>query len=192
MKIRPRTKGIAITIGLAIVGLAISVYSAQNTSILLFGTIPDSQVFDGPVNFTVRILTLKPGEKLPWHYHPGYAFNVVKTGTLTVEDGCGSQRTLTEGQGFEEVDGRVHRGRNLTDKDVVVYDSFLIPKDKQTTITFTGEERHCGPPQVVDECQDNGWKNFNHPQTFTDMKQCLTFIRLQHETRFPFQQQSSK
>src|SRR5262249_52214762 len=122
MKFGSRGKALAIAVAVGVALVCVAAYSAATTEILLAGTIPDSQVFNGPVNVTVRVLTLKPGDKLPWHYHPGYAFNVVKSGTETVEDGCGGQKTLTPGQGFEEIPGRVHRGRNLTDKDVVVYD----------------------------------------------------------------------
>jgi quercetin dioxygenase-like cupin family protein len=185
MKIAPRRKGLAISIALAVLLLGVAVYSAT-TDILLSGTIPDSQVFNGPANVTVRILTLKPGDKLPWHYHPGYAFNVVKSGTLTVEDGCGSQKTLTPGQGFEEIDGRVHRGRNLSNADVVVYDCFLIPQDKQTTMTFPDEEPRCGPPLETDECKSDGWRKFSHPRSFADESQCLSVVRTSRSQRFQF------
>src|SRR5262245_38106513 len=184
MKINPRNRLLVLAICFAVALLAITVYSAQTTSILLSGTIHDSQVFNGPVNVTVRMLTLKPGDKLPWHYHPGYALNIVKSGTLTVDDGCGSERTLIPGQGLEEIEGRVHRGRNNTDTDVVVYDSFVIPKDKQTTITFPDDQPRCGPPQQTDECKNNGWRKFNHPQSFASEEQCLTFVRQLRERRF--------
>ena len=77
----------------------------------------------------MRTLTIAPRESLQWHYHPGYAFNVVKSGTLTVEDGCGGEEaTLIPGQAFEEMDGRVHRAKNLSQTDpVVVYNTFIVP-----------------------------------------------------------------
>ena len=186
LKIKPR-KASVISIAVGFLLLCAAAYSAADMEILLSGTIQESQVFNGPANLTVRILTLKPGDKLPWHYHPGYAFNVVKSGTLTVEDGCGSKKTLTAGQGFEEVGGRVHRGRNLSDTDTIVYDCFLIPQDKQTTITFPGEESRCGPPMETDECKNNGWRKFDHPRTFTNQSQCLSFVRNLRDKRFQFQ-----
>src|SRR5215471_11362307 len=154
MKLKTR-RGAVLAISLGVVLTGVTAYAAV-TVILAVGTIPQSQLFDGPATVTVRTLTIAPGESLQWHYHPGYAFNVVKSGTETVEDGCGGQKTLTPGQGFEEIPGRVHRGRNLTDKDVVVYDSFIIPQGKPTTVTFPGEERRCGPPQDIIECKQNG------------------------------------
>ena len=104
---------LVIGISLGIMLLGVTVYSAT-TNILAVGTIPNSQLFDGPATVTVRTLTIAPGEMLAWHYHPGYAFNVVKSGTLTVEDGCGGdEETLTPGQAFEEMEGRVHRAKNV-------------------------------------------------------------------------------
>src|SRR5512132_2570806 len=100
MKNKIRRKGLAIGISLGVVLLAITAYSATS-NILVEGTIPSSVFFEGPVKVTVRTLTIKPGEALPWHYHPGYAFNVVKSGTLTVESGCGGEETLAPGDAFE-------------------------------------------------------------------------------------------
>jgi hypothetical protein len=59
---------------------------------------------------------------------PGYAFNVVTHGTLTVEDGCGGEQALQStdnatnpaNPSFEETDGGVHRAKNLGTEDVVV------------------------------------------------------------------------
>src|SRR5258705_5368495 len=163
MKTKPRNKTLVITISFAVVFLCVSVYSAT-TNILVEGTIADSQVFDGPAKVITRTLTVKPGEVVPWHYHPGHAFNVVKSGTLTLEDGCGRVLTLRPGQGFEAIDGRVHRPKNLGDTDVVVYDTFILREGNPTTTNLP--ERRCGPPNDIDECQNGGWRRFNHPQTF--------------------------
>ncbi len=129
---------IAISVAVLLVG--VTAYAAV-TVILVVGIIPESALFDGPATVTVRTLTIAPGESLAWHYHPGYAYNVVKSGTLTVEDGCGGEETLTPGQAFEEMDGRVHRAKNLsTTEDVVVYNTFIVPEGKPTT-TFSCHKR---------------------------------------------------
>ena len=176
MKIRKTYKTLAIAISLGVALLATTVYSATN--LLAVGTIPNSQLFNGPATVTVRTLTIAPGETLLWHYHPGYAFNVVKSGTLTVEDGCGgSDETLTPGQAFEEMEGRVHRAKNLTNTEVVVYNTFIVPQGKPTTVNIPNNERRCGPPENVDECKDDGWLKFNHPQTFISEGQCVSFAR---------------
>src|SRR5882724_12178719 len=107
---------LALVIGLSLIILSGVIAYAASTVILAVGTSPQSEFVNGPATVTVRTLTITPGEVLAWHYHPGYAFNVIKSGTLTVEDGCGGEQTLTPGENsaFEELDGRVHRAKNLS------------------------------------------------------------------------------
>lgn len=175
---------IAICVGVALLG--VTVYSAT-TNILAVGTIPDSQLFNGPATVTVRTLTINPSESLAWHYHPGYAFNVVKSGTLTVEDGCGGElETLTPGQAFEEMEGRVHRAKNLsTTEPVVVYNTFIMPQGKPTTVNIPGNERRCGPPENVEECKNDGWLNFNLPQSFISQGECIDFVKHRPRNTIP-------
>jgi quercetin dioxygenase-like cupin family protein len=177
MKLRTR-RGVVIAISLAVLLVGVTTYAAV-TVILAVGTIEHSELFDGPATVTVRTLTIAPGESLQWHYHPGYAFNVVKSGTLTVEDGCGGhEETLTPGQAFEEMDGRVHRAKNLSATEpVVVYNTFIVPEGKPTTRNIPNNERRCGPPIDVDECKNDGWINFNHPGTFINQGQCIDFVK---------------
>jgi len=167
-----------IAISCAILLTAVTAYAAV-TVILAVGTIPHSELFDGPATVTVRTLTIAPGEPLQWHYHPGYAYNVVKSGTLTVEDGCGGEEeTLTPGQAFEEMDGRVHRAKNLSATEpVVVYNTFIVPEGKPTTRNIPNNERRCGPPIDADECKDDGWLKFTHPSSFINQGQCIDYVR---------------
>jgi len=170
---------LALAVGLSIVTLfGVTAYAAV-TQILAVGTIPHSQLFDGPATVTVRTLTIKPGEVLPWHYHPGYAFNVVKSGTLTVEDGCGGgEETLTPGQAFEELEGHVHRAKNLSaTEDVVVYNTFIVPQGRPTTVNTPNNERRCGPPSDVNECKDGGWEKFTQPRSFSSQGDCVQYVR---------------
>lgn len=163
--------------GFAMGLLGLTVQSATTANILIDGTIPDSKVFEGPVRLSVRELTLKPGEALPLHYHPGHVFIAVKSGTLTVEDGCGEQKKLTSGQGLEKWNGRVHRGKNVDATDVIVYDIFFTSPAKPTTVTIPANERRCGPPKDVNECTNDSWRRFNHPRTFMNQEQCAKFVR---------------
>src|SRR5262245_37884645 len=81
-----------------IAGLAIllSVSAQASTSVILaVGTNLYSELIGGPAVVTTRQLTITNGEVLPWHYHPGRVFTVVKQGTLTVEDGCGGVEVYT-------------------------------------------------------------------------------------------------
>lgn len=176
MKLRTPRSLVIATVGLLLVG--ITAYAAV-TNILALGTNQHSELFNGPASLTVRTLTIAPGESLAWHYHPGYAYNVVKSGTLTVEDGCGGEEeTLTPGQAFEEMDGRVHRARNLSaTEDVVVYNTFIVPQGKPTTRNIPNNERRCGPPIDINECKDDGWLKFDHPRSFINQGECVDFVR---------------
>jgi quercetin dioxygenase-like cupin family protein len=184
MRARRRWKTVVIA-GVAMGLLGVTVQSATTAHILVDATIPSSKVFEGPVRLTVRELTLKPGEALPLHYHPGHVFIAVKTGTLTVEDGCGEQRKLTSGQGVEEWNGRVHRGKNVDATDAIVYDIFFTSPTRPTTVTIPANERRCGPPRDVDECTNDGWREFNHPRTFVNQAECTKFVRAMPRT-LPF------
>jgi quercetin dioxygenase-like cupin family protein len=182
MKMNNLRSKLALVVGLSIVILSGVIAYAASTLILAEGTIPHSELVDGPAKVTVRTLTIPPGETLAWHYHPGYAFNVVKSGTLTVEDGCGGEETLvatdTSNNAFEEMDGRVHRAKNLSStEDVVVYNTFLVPQGRPTTVNILGNQRRCGPPSDVNECKDEGWAMFTHPRSFIDQGDCVQYVR---------------
>jgi quercetin dioxygenase-like cupin family protein len=176
MKVKAR-RALAILIGAGVTLIGVTAYAVV-INFLQAGTISHSNLYDSSATVTVRQLTLNPMDVLPWHYHPGYVFNVIKSGTLTVEDGCGGEHTLTAGQAFEELDGRVHRGKNLsTTDDVVVYNTFIMPDGKPTTRNIPNNERRCGPPTDVNECKDNGWMNFDHPHSFANQGECVEFVR---------------
>jgi len=173
-----------------IVGTAALVFAAvayaSTTLILAVGTIPESQFFGGPATVTDRTLTIQPGETLAWHHHPGYAFNVVKSGVLTVEDGCcGPEETLTVGQAFEEVEGHVHRAKNLGTETVVVYNTFVVPQGSGTTVNTANNERLCGPPATIDDCKNDGWVQFSFPQTFADQGECIKWVLHRPRTTVP-------
>jgi quercetin dioxygenase-like cupin family protein len=153
--------------------LTIAAYAALVTptaNVVALGTILHSEVFNAPATVTVRQFIIPPGE-LPWHHHPGLAFNVVKQGTLTLEDGCGGEETLLPGQAFEELHARIHRAKNLTASNVEVYNTFVTPTPT-TTINTPGNQRLCGPPATVAECRREGWAQFTFPRTFANQGDC--------------------
>lgn len=185
MKIRTLSKKQLLAVGLGMCLLGTAIYAAT-TNILAVGTIPESEFFGGPATVTVRTLTIAPGEVGAWHFHPGYAFNVVKSGVLTVENGCGGgDDSLTAGQSFEEVEGDVHRAKNLGTEPVVVYNTFVVPQGEPTTINIPNNERLCGPPANVNECKLDGWMNFSHPQTFDDQGSCIKWVLNRPRTTLP-------
>jgi len=178
MKTNHLRNKLVLLVVLVLVILSGVIAYASSTNVLAVGTIPNSQFFDGPATVTVRTLTIGPGEVLAWHYHPGYAFNVVKSGHLTVEEGCGGEQTLGPGEAFEEMDGHVHRAKNLSaTEEVVVYNTFIMPQGKPTTRNILNNERRCGPPSDVSECKDNGWTQFTQPHSFSNQGECVDYVR---------------
>jgi quercetin dioxygenase-like cupin family protein len=168
--------GVVLCFGITVYSWTTQTIDSEATPIVV-GTIPHSELFDGPATVTVRQLTIFPGEILAWHNHPGRAYSVVKSGTLTVEDGCGGEETLIANDAFEEVDGRVHRAKNLGTENVVVINTFIVPQGSPTTINTPGNQRLCGPPKSVDECKNGGWVNFTHPRTFSSKGDCIHYVK---------------
>jgi hypothetical protein len=140
MKLR---KMIVLVAALGAIILGITAYAAVS-NILAVGTIPHSELFDGPATVTVRQFLIAAGETLPWHYHPGRAYNVIKRGTLTVEDGCGQLESFAAGAAFEETEFHVHRAMNLGKDEVEVYNTFIISAGNPTTVNIPNNERRCG------------------------------------------------
>ena len=164
MKNHPVTTKVKFAAGFSALVLVsiISAYAAT-TVIVAVGTIPHSELFDGPATLTVRQLVIAPGEILAWHYHPGRAYNVIKRGTLTVEDGCGQEEQFKAGQAFEETELHVHRAKNLGSEEVEVYNTFIVPEGNPTTVNMPNNERRCGPlvPAITLEstrfCPGGSW-----------------------------------
>ena len=155
----------------ALIGLA--AYAATST-IIAVGVVANFGPFGGPATITMRTLTIAPGEVLGWHYHPGLgAYTIVKTGTLTVEDGCGETTVYTEGKAFVEPPLRVHRGKNLTGTPVVTAQTFIEPPDEPPSVTVG---QLCGAPVEVDECRNGGWMAFNHPRSFASQGDCVEYV----------------
>ena len=66
---------------------------------LWVGTSDHIGLWNGPATLTARTLKTAVGETTgAWHYHPGYVYNVVRQGTITVEDGCGGTQAYSAGQ----------------------------------------------------------------------------------------------
>ena len=133
----------------------------------------------GPARLVARKLVTHVGETTgAWHYHPGYVYNVVAEGTVTVEDGCGDVKQYSAGQAFETSDGRVHRAYNLGQVDAVEYNMFVNIGANNATITkpIPNNERRCGPPSTVAECKGAGWAKFDWPKAFASQGECVTYV----------------
>ena len=131
----------------------------------------------GPAQVTARILNTPVGETTGgWHYHPGYVYNVVTQGTITIEDGCGQISSYSKGDAFETSEGRVHRAYNLGAEDAIEYNMFVGPQGRPIGVNIPGNERRCGPPSTIAECQNGGWMTFNHPYPFSNQGACVEYV----------------
>jgi quercetin dioxygenase-like cupin family protein len=132
---------------------------------------------DGPAQVTARTLTTPVGETTgAWHYHPGYVYNVVTQGTITIEDGCGQIRQYSKGDAFETSDGRVHRAYNLGTEDAKEYNMFVGPPGRPVGVDIPNNQRRCGPPGRVDDCANGAWRAFNHPAPFENEGSCVAYV----------------
>ncbi len=86
--------------------------------------------------------------------------------------------TTTKTDAGEQVGGRsLH--------DVVVYNTFIVPQGRPTTVNIPGNERRCGPPSDVSQCKEGGWAMFNFPNPFDDQGDCVRFVRHRPHTVLP-------
>jgi quercetin dioxygenase-like cupin family protein len=132
---------------------------------------------EGPAQLTARVLKTPFGEAIgAWHYHPGYVYNVVTQGTITIEDGCGQTRQYSAGEAFETSEGRVHRAYNPGSGDEMEYNMFVGPPGRPITVNIPNNERRCGPVSTVAECKDGGWAAFNHPAPFANQGECVAYV----------------
>jgi quercetin dioxygenase-like cupin family protein len=128
---------------------------------------------DGTVE--AEIVPTPGGQHHCWHQHPGIgAYTIVKTGTLTVEDGCGGEVVYPQGTAFIEPPGRVHRGI-AGDDPVETVQTFLVPLGSAFSVNVP---KACGAPLVVEECKRNGWEAFTYPRTFSNQGDCVKYVRL--------------
>ncbi|WP_405885849.1 cupin domain-containing protein [Streptomyces sp. NBC_01136] len=84
----------------------------------------------GNTDYTLREITIPPGESTGWHYHDGPLYGFVKRGTLSHFDSTCEQdgvyaagSTITEPAG----PGNVHIGRNLGSTPVVLDVLYVLP-----------------------------------------------------------------
>ena len=140
-------------------------------------------LWHGPAQLTARVLTTPVGEITgAWHYHPGFVYNVVTQGTITIEDGCGDIHQYSKGEAFETSEGRVHRAYNLGSEDAMEHNMFVNPPDRPITVFIPNNEQRCGPPSTVDECRHHGWEQFNHPYPFANQGACVAYVNNRKRT----------
>ena len=173
---RSRVKHIVSTV-LALVAVGSAVAYAAIVVFRQDGVSAHIGLQGGPAQLTARILTTPVGEITGgWHYHPGYVYNVVTQGTVTIEDGCGEVRHYSKGEAFETSEGRVHRAYNLGSVDAVEHNMFVGPPGRPIGVNIPGNEQRCGPASTVEECRHDGWAMFNHPAPFNNQGACVEYV----------------
>jgi quercetin dioxygenase-like cupin family protein len=142
---RSRTLILSVVVALLLIGSVVS-YAA----IVVFrynATSDHIGLQNGPALVTARVLNTPVGEITGgWHYHPGYVYNVVTQGTITIEDGCGAIRQYSAGEAFETSEGRVHRAYNLGSEDAIEYNMFVGPPGRPIGVTFRTTSTGAVPP----------------------------------------------
>ncbi|MEU1405415.1 cupin domain-containing protein [Streptomyces sp. NPDC005728] len=84
----------------------------------------------GDTDYTLREITIPPGQSTGWHYHDGPVYGVVQQGTLSHFDStCGSDGVYRTGEAIREPYGtdHVHVGRNLGDTPLVLDVLYVLP-----------------------------------------------------------------
>jgi quercetin dioxygenase-like cupin family protein len=174
MKLTTLGKQLLIASGLAAMLVTVTLYASFNEPIGS-GVMAYSALVDGPATVSMRRLTIFPGEVLGWHAHPGAgAYTIVTQGTLTVEDGCGTETVYTSGQAFLEPPNRVHRGKNLGTTDVITAQMFIVPQGSPASISYPGPL--CGPPTKISDCKNDGWAMFSNPRVFENQGACEQYV----------------
>ncbi len=163
--------------GAAVVVLIMAVDAPSAVmNVLAVGTTRYSEVIGGAATLTFRQLLMDPNEISGWHYHPGTLISVVKRGTVTVEDGCGTEGVHNVGDAFEAVGERVHRAKAGSEQ-LEEFNLFVTPQGVMPTVQVP--EKRCGPPLSRQECRQDGWRDFDHPRQFADQRDCVEFVRRQ-------------
>ncbi|MFI0966343.1 cupin domain-containing protein [Streptomyces sp. NPDC021080] len=81
-------------------------------------------------DYTLREITVPPGQATGWHYHDGPLYGYVKQGTLSHYDStCARDGLYRTGDSLTEPPGpgNVHIGRNLGKKPLILDVLYVLP-----------------------------------------------------------------
>lgn len=97
----------------------------------------------GPTEFVCQQVTLHPGEKTGWHYHPGEVLVVVESGTLTRYEVTGIPQVHSAGDAFVEPGGEehVHIGCNFDTTPVRLHLTYVNPVGSPLSVE-AGDPHH--------------------------------------------------
>jgi len=125
-----------------------------------------------------------------WHYHPGYVYNVVKSGTIAVQDGCDAEaRLYGAGEAFEPpkaastapsfpMSPERTRAKKTPSRRTCSSCPRLSQHGGQADLGRNVPDTmgHCGPPSAVDHCRKGGWQKFDFPQKFAGENACAAWV----------------
>ncbi|MFJ9376421.1 cupin domain-containing protein [Streptomyces sp. NPDC101455] len=89
-----------------------------------------SQTTIGDTDYTLREITIPPGQATGWHYHDGPLYGFIKEGTLShFDSSCASDGVYRAGSPIQEPagSGNVHIGRNLGNVPLVLDVLYVLP-----------------------------------------------------------------
>lgn len=89
-----------------------------------------SQTTIGDTDYTLREITIPPGQATGWHYHDGPLYGFIKQGTLShFDSSCASDGVYRAGSPIQEPagSGNVHIGRNLGNTPLVLDVLYVLP-----------------------------------------------------------------
>ena len=96
--------------------------SAHSLTLVSQGQFPSGKILQ------IVMVTLNPGETIPWHYHTGTGWVTVVSGTLTDDAGCDTPLVTHEaGSVSTEPAGHVHRLFNFGSEPVVFTGTLIFP-----------------------------------------------------------------
>ncbi len=108
-------------------GVVAALLWAQSASAHTLTLVSQGQFASGKI-LQIVMVTLNPGETIPWHYHTGTGWVTVVSGTLTDDAGCGSPLVAhPAGSVSIEPAGHVHRLFNYGTEPVVFTGTLVFP-----------------------------------------------------------------
>jgi quercetin dioxygenase-like cupin family protein len=124
----------SIVVGLcSIAASGLNSAAAVTTIPISLGQLP------GGENIRIVQLIFGPGDSVPWHFHTGHGWVTVVSGTVTEEEGCGTEPIdHPAGSAFAEVPGHVHRVLNLSSAPAMLTFVVIYPSCDAPTIVVSG------------------------------------------------------
>jgi quercetin dioxygenase-like cupin family protein len=158
--------------------MAASAAYALTINSIVSGTIPYLEVTEGPATVSVVDVTYAAGENTGWHYHPGDGFVIVKSGSILDVEPCGGSTEFVAGQAFFEEAGHIHRALPSETESTNIAFISVVPQGLPRTIPVAAPV--CvGPPATIDECLNEGWRQFTVPKLFKNEGECVSYVARQ-------------